>query len=164
MQTFDDLVSHFLKDMFYAEQQLARFLPRVAAELQSPAAREAADTQLRLAKSHVETLKGVFKALDHEAQGVTCEAILGLIKETEELLAETGRVGPVRDAGLLACLLAIQHYAVARYAALLGWAKLAGNAAAQDALSDVLRDAQDGARRIEDLARGEIAKAAKAYS
>jgi ferritin-like metal-binding protein YciE len=68
----------------------------------------------------------VFEALGKRAQGVTCEAINGLIEECEELLDETPKPGSVRDAGLIACAQAVEHYEMARYGALIAWAKVAG--------------------------------------
>ena len=161
MHTLDELLSHFLRDMFYAEQQTSRLLPEVVSALRSQEARETVEAQLRVTRARVDALKEVFTAFGQAVQGATCEAILGLHKETEELLAETSAAGPIRDAGLVACLLAIQHYSVARYAALLTWAKLAGNDKAVGILSDMMNEARAGAERLDALAGGVVTDAAK---
>jgi ferritin-like metal-binding protein YciE len=64
----------------------------------------------------------VFEALGEPVRGVTCEAILGLLQETEDVLRETGGKGPVQDAGIVACAQAIEHYEIARFMTLTAWA------------------------------------------
>ncbi|MBV8916211.1 MAG: DUF892 family protein, partial [Acetobacteraceae bacterium] len=87
---------------------------------------------------HVANLEKVFEAVGKRPEGVTCEALLGMVKETEDLLQETGKAGPVRDAGLIAGIQAIQHYAIARYGSLLAWATEMGLQQATTALRQVL--------------------------
>ena len=121
MQTMNDLFLHFLKDMYYAEQQTLRTFPQMMSAVQSQALKQAFEQQAQAARNTVAQLEKVFAAVGQRPEGATCEALLGMVKETEELLKETGKAGPVQDAGLIAGIQAIQHYAIARYGSLLAW-------------------------------------------
>ncbi|MBV8912760.1 MAG: DUF892 family protein, partial [Acetobacteraceae bacterium] len=111
----NDLFLHFLKDMYYAEQQTLRTFPQMLAAAQSQALKQAFEQQAQAARQHVANLEKVFEAVGKRPEGVTCDALLGMVKETEDLLQETGKAGPVRDVGLIVGIQAIQHYAIARY-------------------------------------------------
>jgi ferritin-like metal-binding protein YciE len=138
MENMNDLFLHFLKDMYYAEQQTLRTFPQMLAAAQSQALKQAFEQQAKAARDHVANLEKVFEAIGKRPEGVTCEALLGMVKETEDLLNETGKAGPVRDAGLIAGIQAIQHYAIARYGSLLAWATEMGLQQATTALRTVL--------------------------
>jgi ferritin-like metal-binding protein YciE len=128
IKTFDDLFLHTLKDVYYAERQILKALPKMAKAAEDPALRDAFMLHREQTQQQVERLQQVFEALGKRAQGVTCEAINGLIEESEELLEEAPEPSPVRDAGLIASAQAIEHYEMARYGSLSAWAKQAGKA------------------------------------
>src|SRR5208337_5352367 len=145
MKTMTDLFLHFLKDMYYAEQQMLKSLPEMIRSAQNEALGKALSAQQDATRQHIKTLEAVFQSLGTRPEGVTCVALLGLLKESEDLLKETGKAGPVQDAGLIACLQAVQHYSIARYGALLAWATTAGQ---QQAVT-LLRQMLDGAKQAE---------------
>lgn len=145
MKSLNDLFLHFLKDMYYAEQQTLRSLPQMVAAAQGEALKGVINAQAALARNHVAQLEAVFAAMGKRPEGTTCEALLGMVKEAEGLLKETGQAGPVQDAGLIASIQAIQHYTIARYGALLAWATQAG----QDQAAAVLRQMLDGAKQAD---------------
>src|SRR5918993_2358535 len=122
MKSLNDLFLHFLKDMYYAEQQTMRSLPQMVAAAQGEALKKALDAQAQATRNHVAQLEKVFESVGKRPEGATCEALLGMVKEAEDLLKETGQAGPVQDAGVIASLQAMHHYAIARYGALLAWA------------------------------------------
>ena len=127
MQKFDELFMHFLKDVYYAERQILKALPKMAKAAQSPQLK-AAFTEHRVeTQGQIERLQQVFDLLGKRAQTVTCEAINGLIEECEELLEDHKDASAVRDAGLIACGQAVEHYEMARYGALVAWAKAGGH-------------------------------------
>jgi ferritin-like metal-binding protein YciE len=126
MKNLDDLFLHTLKDIYYAERQILKALPKMAKAAESETLREGLMAHREETQGQIERLQQVFDALGKRAQGVTCEAINGLIEECEELLDETPKPGSVRDAGLIACGQAVEHYEMARYGALIAWAKVAG--------------------------------------
>jgi hypothetical protein len=110
MDTLPELFMHFLKDVYYAERQVSKSLPKLAKAAQSPELKQAFTEHRAETTVHIERLQKVFEILGKRAQGVTCEAINGLIEECEELLEEAKEPSPVRDAGLIACGQAIEHY------------------------------------------------------
>jgi ferritin-like metal-binding protein YciE len=162
METMNDLFLHFLKDVYYAERQVSKALPKMAKAAQSPHLREAFTTHREETQHHIERLQKVFEALGKRAQGVTCEAINGLIEECEELLEEAKQPSAVRDAGLIACGQAIEHYEMARYASLLAWAKLAGHKDVAALLQETLAEEKKAETLLGELARTEVNQAAKA--
>ncbi len=124
--TLDDLFLTTLKDIYFAERQILKALPKMAKAAKSAELKDAFTAHRTETEGQVERLQDVFEALGKRAQGVTCEAIKGLIEETEELLENAKEPSDVRDAGLIACGQAVEHYEMARYGALIAWAKVAG--------------------------------------
>lgn len=124
--TLDELFLTTLKDIYFAERQLHKSLPKMAKAAQDPALKEAFTSHRVETQEQIERLQAVFEILGKRAQGVTCEAIKGLIEECEELLEDAPEPSAVRDAGLIACGQAVEHYEIARYGALIAWAGAAG--------------------------------------
>ena len=126
MKSLDELFMHFLQDVYYAERQLLKALPKMAKNAQEVALKEAFTAHREETVHQIERLEQVFEHLGKRPKGVPCEAIKGLIEETEELLADSD-AGAVRDAGLVACGQAVEHYEMARYRALIAWAQAGGH-------------------------------------
>lgn len=124
-KSLDDLLLNFMQDIYYAERQILKALPKMAKATTNPQLREAFTHHREETQGQVERLQKAFDALGKRARGVTCEAINGLIEETEEVV-ENFPEGTVRDAGLAACAQAVEHYEMARYGTLVAWAKVAG--------------------------------------
>ncbi|WP_439599232.1 YciE/YciF ferroxidase family protein [Falsiroseomonas sp.] len=124
MKTMDELFLMTLKDIYYAERQILKTLPKLARAAQSETLKEAFKTHKDQTEGQVERLQQVFQILGKRAQGQTCEAIQGLIQEGEELLEEFSEPSAVRDAGLVATAQAVEHYEMARYGTLVAWAGL----------------------------------------
>ena len=126
MKTLDDLFLATLKDIFYAERQILKALPKMARAAENEELRKALTTHRDETEQQVTRLQQVFEALGQRARGVTCEAINGIIEECRELLDEHRDPSPVRDAGLVASGQAVEHYEMARYGTLIAWATAAG--------------------------------------
>ncbi|MDR3538697.1 MAG: ferritin-like domain-containing protein [Acetobacteraceae bacterium] len=124
-KTINDLLLTFMQDVYYAERQILKALPKLAKAAQSPQLGQALTAHREETEGQVERLQKAFEALGKRARGKTCEAINGLIEEGDELVEEFPE-GPVRDAGIAACAQAVEHYEMARYGALVAWAKAAG--------------------------------------
>ena len=122
--TLDDLFLTTLKDIYFAERQILKALPKMAKAAENPQLRQAFTAHREETEGQVERLQQIFESLGKRAQGVTCEAIKGLIEECEELLEEAKEPSPVRDAGLIACGQAVEHYEMARYGALIAWDRI----------------------------------------
>ena len=125
-KTLDDLLLTFMQDVYYAERQILKALPKMAKAATNPQLKEAFAHHREETQVQVERMQKAFEALGKRARGITCEAINGLIEEGEEVV-ENFPEGPVRDAGLAACAQAVEHYEMARYGALIAWAKTTGH-------------------------------------
>ena len=120
-KTLEDLFSETLKDIYFAEKQILRALPKMAKEASSPELKQAFETHRDQTEGHVERLNELFEQLGRPARGKTCEAILGIIDEAKEIM-EDFKGAEALDAGLVSSAQAVEHYEIARYGALKTWA------------------------------------------
>jgi ferritin-like metal-binding protein YciE len=118
----DELFLDTLKDIYFAERQILKALPKMTKAAQEPKLKEGFTAHREETQGQVERLQQVFEILGKRAQGKTCETIQGIIEECEELLEEATEPSVVRDAGLIACGQAVEHYEMARYGTLIAWA------------------------------------------
>lgn len=136
MKTLADAFHHTLQDIYYAENALTKALPKVADAASSPALKKAVKHHLEETRQQIILLKDVFKTISQPAEGQKCDAIEGLIKETEGIIKEGS--GVALDACLIAAAQAVEHYEIARYGTLREWAKVLGNVKGHDLLSQIL--------------------------
>ncbi|HEX9169780.1 MAG TPA: ferritin-like domain-containing protein [Roseiarcus sp.] len=120
-----ELFSETLKDIYFAEKQILRALPKMAREAASPELKQAFETHRDQTEGHVERLNQVFELLGRPARGKTCEAILGIIDEAKEIMEEF-KGAEALDAGLASAAQAVEHYEIARYGTLKTWAQELG--------------------------------------
>lgn len=123
MKNLNDMFLHFLQDMYYAERQVMKTLPKLAKAAQNKDLKDMFTQSREEKPQHIEQVQHVFELVGKRARGVTCEAMNGLIEEAEELIEEAKEPGPARDAGLIACAQAMSHYGMARYGTMAAWAK-----------------------------------------
>ena len=159
MKSLDDLIMHFLQDVYYAERQLLKALPKMAKNAQAPALKEAFTAHREETVHQIERLEQVFEHLGKRAKAVPCEVIKGLIEETEDVLGDSD-VGAVRDAGLIACGQAVEHYEMARYGALIAWSQAAGHKDVVGLLQQTLDEEKKADKLLNDLALKQINKSA----
>ncbi|WP_198370364.1 YciE/YciF ferroxidase family protein [Roseomonas rosulenta] len=126
-KSMNDLFLATLRDIYYAERRLLKALPKMAHAAENEELKQAFTDHREETQQHVERLQQVFEAIGQRARGKTCEAIEGLIGEVEELLGDAPTPSAVRDAGLIACGQAVEHYEMARYGALGSWAEGLGH-------------------------------------
>ncbi|WP_275788638.1 ferritin-like domain-containing protein [Pararhizobium gei] len=136
MDTLADLFEHTLQDIYYAENAIAKALPKVAKAVKEPQLKQAIEAHLEETKGQIATLKKVFATIDKKPEAVKCDAIEGLLKEADGLIEEAK--GAALDAGLLAAAQAVEHYEIARYGSLREWAKVLGNEEGHILLSEIL--------------------------
>jgi len=117
----DDLFHDTLKDIYYAEKKILTALPKMAKAAQSQDLRTAFEKHRTETEGQVERLEQVFELIGKKAQGKTCDAIVGLIEEGQEIMKEY-KGSPAIDAGLLAGAQAVEHYEISRYGTLKTWA------------------------------------------
>ncbi|HTH99679.1 MAG TPA: ferritin-like domain-containing protein [Acidisoma sp.] len=162
MRNMNDLFLHFLRDMYYAERQISKALPKMARAAESAELRQVFTDHREETQHQIERLQQIFEILGKRAQGVTCEAINGLIEECDELMEAMKEPSPVRDAGLIACGQAVEHYEMARYGTLLAWAKLAGQTEAATLLEQTLSEEKTADGLLSKLANTKVNTTAKA--
>ena len=151
-KTLEDLFYETLKDIYFAEKQILKALPKMAKAVNSDDLRRAFEKHRGETEGHVERLEKVFDLIDRPARAKTCDAILGIVDEGKEIMEEFGD-SPALDAGLLAGAQAVEHYEISRYGTLRTWAAELGlNDAAR--LLDQTLDRREEDRRTAHQARG----------
>jgi ferritin-like metal-binding protein YciE len=136
MKTLADAFEHTLQDIYYAEQQLTKAMPKLQEAANGKKLKDAIGDHLEETKTQVKTLEQVFKSLGKKASGEKCDAIEGLLKETDGIIAEAS--GAAKNAALVAACQAVEHYEIARYGTLREWAKVLGHDEAHDLLTGIL--------------------------
>jgi len=147
-----ELFHDTLKDIYFAEKKILSALPKMAKAAQSDQLRAAFEKHEQETEGHVERLEKVFGELGETPRGKTCDAIIGIIEEGQEVMKDY-RGMPALDAGLLAAAQAVEHYEMSRYGSLKTWALELG-------LSDAVRllDATLTEEKKTDATLTEIAK------
>jgi ferritin-like metal-binding protein YciE len=157
------MIIHFMQDIYYAERQIMKALPKMAKAAQSPELKQAFLDHREETQGQIERLQQAFEGLGKRAKGITCEAINGLIEECEELLEAAKEPSPVRDAGLIACAQAVEHYEMARYGALVAWTKAKGHSEITALLQQTLDEEKKADTLLNKLGNSDVNKlAAKA--
>ncbi|MCC7179985.1 MAG: ferritin-like domain-containing protein [Acidobacteria bacterium] len=151
MKTLADAFTQTLQDVYYAEHALTKALPKVISAVSQPDLKKALQAHLDETKEQITLLDDVFSSIDQEAAGEKCEAIDGLIKETESVMDEaTGKAA--KHAAIVGCCQAIEHYEIARYGTLREWAKALGHAEAHEMLSQILDQEKAANHKLTHLA------------
>jgi ferritin-like metal-binding protein YciE len=120
-KTLQDLFHDTLKDIYFAEKKILTALPKMAKAAQSDDLRAAFEKHVDETEEQVSRLEKVFEAIDETPRGKTCDAIMGIIEEGQEIMKEY-KGTPALDAGLLAAAQAVEHYEISRYGTLKTWA------------------------------------------
>jgi len=161
-KTLNDLFLDTLKDIYFAEKQILKALPKMARAAQSEEGKAGFLKHRDETQGHVERLEQVFEILGKPARGKTCEAIQGIIAEADEIMEEyKGTVA--LDAGLISSAQAVEHYEMARYGTLIAWAKQIGLKDAVPLLQATLTEEEATDKKLTQLAETSAnAKAKKA--
>ena len=154
MTSLQNLFTHHLKDMYYAEKKLVKALPKMAKKAGDQRLRSAFEEHQRQTEEHVTRLEQVFQQIGEKASGKTCEAIDGIVKEGEELMSEAK--GEALDAGLIAAAQAAEHYEIARYGTLAAWAKMLDMPEAQKILHKTLEEERQTDEKLTSLAMEQV--------
>ena len=154
-KTLNDLFLHTLKDVYYAEKQILRALPKMAKAAESEELRQAFQTHRDETEGQIERLEQVFEALGKRAQGKTCEAIQGIIEEGKEIMEDFADSDAL-DAGLIAAGQAVEHYEISRYGTLRTWAQELGMQDAADLLEETLEEEKKTDKLLSELAEARV--------
>ena len=124
-KTLDDLFLDTIKDIYYAEKQIVKTLPKMAKAAPAPELKAGFEQHAEETQGHIDRLEQVFELIGKPARGKTCDAILGILEEGKSIMEDfKGTVA--LDAGLVSAAQAVEHYEIARYGTLKTWATQLG--------------------------------------
>jgi ferritin-like metal-binding protein YciE len=161
IKTMDDLFVHTLQDIYYAENQIVKSLPKMIEKATDPQLKYAFQTHLAETQNQVKRLEEVFRMHGHEPKGATCPAIDGIIKEANEIIGEV-EDSEVCDAAMLASAQAVEHYEITRYGTLVAWAKQLGRHDCANVLHQNLEEEKTTDEKLSKLAEANINRKAAA--
>ena len=142
-----------LRDLYSAENQLLKALPKMAKGASSDELRQAFENHLQETEGHVERLETIFEDLDESPKGKTCHAMKGLVEEGSEMLDEEGEES-VLDAGIIAAAQKVEHYEIASYGTVRTFAGLLGEKNAAKLLQQTLDEEGAADEKLNELAEG----------
>ena len=155
IKTMDDLFVHQLQDIYYAEKQLVKALPKMAEKATDRQLKQGFLSHLEETKTHVQRLEQVFQMHGVEVKAVDCPAIDGIIKEADEVTGEVADKA-VLDAALINAGQAAEHYEITRYGSLIAWAKQLGRDDCASILQKTLDEEKATDRKLTTLAESRI--------
>ncbi len=155
----NELFEHTLEDIYFAERQILKALPKMVKAAQSKELAKAFDHHLEETKEQVARLEDVFKSLGKKPKGEECPAIEGIIKEAEELMGDI-KDADTRDAAMIAAAQAVEHYEITRYGTLVSWGKLLGLKDAVKLLSATLKEEHNADVTLTKIAESKLNKEA----
>ncbi len=137
--TLDDLFVHQLQDIYYAEHQITKALPKMIAKATDPELKAGFEKHLAETEVQIRRLEQVFEMHGAQKKAVTCPAIDGIIKEANEVAGEIADK-TVLDAALIASAQAVEHYEITRYGTLIAWARQLGREDCAAVLAETLAE------------------------
>ena len=155
LDTLEKLYVDELRDIYNAENQLLKALPKMAKGASSQDLKNAFETHLRQTESHVERLEQIFAELDESPKGKTCRAMKGLIEEGSEILKEDGEES-VLDAGIIVAAQKVEHYEMAAYGSARTFARLLGQEKAAELLQTTLDEESETNESLNQLAENMV--------
>jgi ferritin-like metal-binding protein YciE len=155
IKTMNDLFLHQLQDIYYAENQLVKALPKMADKATDQQLKQGFLTHLEETKTHVQRLEQVFQMYGSKAKAVDCPAIDGIIEEADEVAGEVADKA-VLDAALINAAQAAEHYEIVRYGSLVAWAKQLGRNDCASILQKTLDEEKATDKKLTTLAESKI--------
>lgn len=159
IQTMEDLYLHTLEDIYYAEQQIEKALPKMIDKASAGPLRDGFEKHLQETRGHVERLEEVFRILGETPKGTTCPAMDGIIKEANEITKEVEDES-VLDAALAAAAQAVEHYEMTRYGTLIAWSREMGRTECAEILNKTLSEEKAADEALTRIAEQRLNKAA----
>ena len=155
LDTLQKLYTNELRDLYNAENQLLKALPKMAKAASSQELKDAFEKHLEQTKSHVERLEQVFEELNEKPKGKTCRAMKGLIEEGSEILEEDGEES-VLDAGIIVAAQKVEHYEIAGYGSVRTFAHLLGKDKSAELLQTTLDEESETNEILNKLAESVV--------
>ncbi len=161
LKSLEDLFEHELKDLYSAEKQAIEALPKMAQKAADPQLKQMLEKHLEETKGQKERLDQVFELLGMSAGRKKCEAMAGLVAESEELIDEKAEP-EVKDAGLIAAAQRMEHYEISGYGTAAHYAERLGKKDVAKLLQQTLQEEQKTDTLLNDLAKNSINQKAMA--
>jgi ferritin-like metal-binding protein YciE len=139
VESIEDLFLDELKDLYSAEKQITKALPKLVKAASTQELSAAFDSHLQETKGHVERLEEIFQTLGKKGTGKTCDGMKGVLEEGSEIIQEIEK-GPIRDAGLIAAAQRVEHYEIAGYGSVRSFAQLLGKQDIVELLEETLQE------------------------
>jgi len=155
VKSLNDLLLNELRDIYHAEKQLVKALPKMAKKAKSDQLRQAFEMHLEQTKGQVERLEQVFDKLDAPTRGKRCEAMEGLIEEAQEIMEEIN-TPEVLDAALITAAQKVEHYEIASYGSVCALAKALGHDDAAKLLEETLNEEKETDAKLNQIALSEV--------
>ncbi|HZL55776.1 MAG TPA: ferritin-like domain-containing protein [Bryobacteraceae bacterium] len=152
VSTLEELFLDQIMDLYDAEKQLTKALPKMAKASSSDELRQAFKDHLDQTRGHVERLEQVFEALGEKARGKKCVAMAGLVKEGDDVVDSTEQTA-VRDAGLIAGAQKVEHYEIAGYGSVRAHARLLGHEKIASLLEKTLEEEKEADTKLNNIAQ-----------
>ena len=157
----DKLFTDSLKDIYWAEKQLTKALPKMKKAATTDELKSAIEEHLTQTEGHVTRLERVFEICGKKTQAKKCDAMEGLIKEGESIVEETNDKTMTRDAGIIMAAQKVEHYEIATYGSLVQLAKTLGMNDAADLLHQTLDEEKQADEKLTEIAEWQVNQAAE---
>ena len=159
MESLEELLQEELKDMYDAEKQLTKALPKLAKKATTPDLQDAFEEHLRQTEQHMERLEQVFDQLGMPVKGKTCKGMKNLIAEGNDMIADADD-DATRDAIMIAAAQKVEHYEIAAYGTMRTWANVLGHREIASMLEDTLEEEKETDQKLTGIAEGFVNQAA----
>jgi ferritin-like metal-binding protein YciE len=150
-----ELFTEEIRDLYNAERQLTKALPKLSRAASSDALRQAIDGHLKETEGHIERLESVFEGLGEKPRSKHCAGMAGIIEEGSDLIADD-LDGAVLDAGIIASAQRAEHYEIGAYGSAIAWAKVLGLSEIASTLAETLEEEKAADEKLSSLAEGSI--------
>ncbi|MFI0842758.1 ferritin-like domain-containing protein [Mesorhizobium sp. IMUNJ 23232] len=155
IKTLDDLFVHTLRDIYYAEKQIEKALPKMIDKATNPNLKAGFEKHLKETEGHIARVEEVFELHGVKAKQVNCPAIDGILEEADELAGDIADK-KVLDAGLIAAAQAVEHYEITRYGTLIAWAKELGRSDCAAVLAKNLKEEEATDKKLTQMAESSV--------
>ena len=155
MKTLHELFEDGIKDIYNAEKQLIKALPKMAKMAKNPRLKQGFENHLRETEAHAQRIEMACRSLGMKPSGMVCKGMKGLIDEATEHMSEL-KPGPAADAELIALAQKVEHYEIGTYGTLCTWAELMGHTEALGLLKNNLSDEERTDQLLTQVAMSEV--------
>ncbi len=159
LSSLEDLLKDEIKDIYDAEKQLTKALPKLAKKASNDQLRQALQQHLQETERHIERLEQIFEQLEMPAKGKKCEGMKHLIEEGNDMIADADD-DATRDAVMIASAQKVEHYEIATYGTLRTWANLLGKNEAAALLEETLEEEKEADLKLTSIAESGVNVAA----